>query len=54
MSWVDELKKRVESRLTVCKDCPFFFKSTKQCKKCGCFLPAKTAIPNSTCPINKW
>jgi len=54
MSWVEELKDRVEKRLTVCKECPFFFKPTKQCSKCGCFLPAKTAIANSSCPINKW
>ena len=54
MSWVDELKKRVEDRLTICKDCPFFLKATRQCGKCGCFMPAKTALPSSKCPINKW
>lgn len=54
MSWVEDLKQRVGDRLTICKECPFFLKPTKQCKKCGCFLPAKTAIPDSTCPINKW
>ena len=54
MSWVDELKKRVEDRLTICKDCPFFLKATRQCSKCGCFMPAKTWLANTSCPLKKW
>jgi hypothetical protein len=40
-------------RMNVCNKCPF--KSKKNtCKKCGCFLPAKTKVKLEKCPINKW
>jgi hypothetical protein len=29
-------------------------KLTSQCKKCGCFMEAKTKLPNAECPIGKW
>ena len=50
---------RVESvianeRLDICKQCPEFIKLTTQCKKCGCFMEAKTKLPNAECPIGKW
>lgn len=41
-------------RIDMCKVCPEFVGFTKQCKKCGCFLPAKVLIPFSKCPIGKW
>ena len=24
------------------------------CKVCGCYMPAKTRSPQSSCPLNKW
>lgn len=41
-------------RMDICKECPFFMKITKQCRKCGCHMPWKTQLPHSSCPIGKW
>jgi hypothetical protein len=43
-----------ESRLVVCLDCPHLIALTKQCKKCGCFMEAKTKLKSASCPIEKW
>jgi hypothetical protein len=43
-----------DERLDICRACPEFIKSTKQCKKCGCFMVAKTKLTKSTCPLGKW
>lgn len=47
----DSLQKE---RMTICIECPHLIKLTKQCSKCGCFMDAKTRLPNSSCPIGKW
>jgi hypothetical protein len=41
-------------RYSICKACPELIKLTKQCKKCGCFMAAKTKLQQATCPIGKW
>jgi len=41
-------------RLEICKACPFLIKSTTQCKKCGCFMQAKTKLKHAECPVGKW
>lgn len=43
-----------ESRYEICKACPELINLTKQCKKCGCFMAAKTKLAAATCPIGKW
>lgn len=43
-----------KERLDICKKCDFFIKTTGQCKKCGCFMNAKTRLPHASCPIGKW
>jgi hypothetical protein len=43
-----------EERYNICKMCPELLKLTKQCKKCGCFMAAKTKLSAATCPIGKW
>lgn len=43
-----------KARMDICNDCPFLFKLSKQCRKCGCLMNLKTQLPHSTCPINKW
>jgi hypothetical protein len=43
-----------EARLNICKSCPELIKFTMQCKKCGCFMVAKTKLEISKCPIAKW
>jgi hypothetical protein len=41
-------------RYSICKECPELIKLTKQCKKCGCFMAAKTKLQKANCPIGKW
>lgn len=43
-----------EHRMSICRVCPELFKTTSQCKKCGCFMPAKTQLEAAKCPIGKW
>lgn len=42
------------ARYQICLSCPELIKLTKQCKKCGCFMKAKTGLKNAKCPIGKW
>lgn len=42
------------SRFDICKSCPELISLTSQCKKCGCFMKAKTKLKNASCPIGKW
>jgi hypothetical protein len=49
---VDDLIKK--SRLDICLSCPELIKLTTQCKKCGCFMQAKTKLKEATCPLGKW
>ena len=41
-------------RFEICKECPFFIKATKQCKKCKCFMFLKVWIKDADCPEGKW
>ena len=41
-------------RFNICKACPEFIKITGQCKKCGCFMSAKTKLESAKCPLAKW
>jgi hypothetical protein len=41
-------------RYDICKSCPELFSLTKQCRRCGCFMAAKTKLLDATCPIGKW
>lgn len=43
-----------ENRYSTCKECPEFLSLTKQCKQCGCVMPAKVKLLNAECPIGKW
>lgn len=43
-----------EERYFICQSCPELIKLTKQCKKCGCFMFAKTKLKEATCPLGKW
>lgn len=42
------------SRMSICKLCPELIKITNQCKKCGCFMIAKTKLEEAKCPIGQW
>lgn len=41
-------------RLEICRGCEHLIKLTTQCKKCGCFMTAKTKLASASCPIGKW
>jgi hypothetical protein len=43
----------IDKRMQSCLGCEFFLQ-TKQCSKCGCFMPLKTLLSNAECPIGKW
>lgn len=43
-----------DQRLEICNQCPELRELTRQCKQCGCFVDAKTAIRNQHCPLDKW
>ena len=42
------------TRLALCLSCEYLFEPTQNCKKCGCFVQAKTWLKNTSCPIKKW
>jgi hypothetical protein len=42
------------NRYSICLECPELINTTKQCKKCGCFMNQKTKLKMASCPIGKW
>lgn len=50
--WASE--EESNKRYDICKACPELIKLTSQCKKCGCFMAAKTKLKGASCPIGKW
>ena len=51
--WTERAKKSRE-RLDICFKCEHYKPETSQCRKCGCFMKAKTLWPSASCPIDKW
>lgn len=49
-----EINRKAVDRMKICLQCEHFLKITKQCKKCGCFMPIKTRMPQQKCPVDKW
>jgi len=47
----DEIQK---TRYDMCLSCPELIGLTKQCKKCGCFMPEKSKLAKAECPLHKW
>ena len=41
----------INERRSICNECEF--KLGANCRKCGCFISAKTRV-NTSCPIGKW
>ena len=41
-------------RLSLCLDCEWYEGNSKRCKRCGCYMPLKTKLDTSKCPIEKW
>jgi hypothetical protein len=42
------------NRISICESCERFFKPTRQCKECGCFMDIKTKLEQASCPLEKW
>lgn len=42
------------ARYEICQTCEHFRPLLKQCKVCGCFMPAKVLLDPAKCPENKW
>lgn len=42
------------NRMAICNSCPEYISSTSQCRRCGCFMSAKTRLKKASCPIGKW
>jgi hypothetical protein len=43
-----------EERLSICRECPEFQSKLEICRSCGCYIPAKTWIKQTSCPLKKW
>lgn len=41
-------------RMDICNQCPQKNHDRNTCTKCGCYLPAKTIIKITHCPMDKW
>ena len=54
VNWMTAMQDRIRGRLAVCKTCPEYIELTRQCRECGCFLPAKAAVSSMDCPLDKW
>lgn len=47
-------EKNAKERLDICLSCDRLIKLTKQCRECGCIMPAKVKLEKATCPLGKW
>ena len=44
----------MNEKYAICKQCEKFDNKLKLCKVCKCFMPVKTRLPNTKCPLGKW
>ena len=51
-SGVSNWKQDADYRMKICNTCPDY--AAPRCKLCGCFMVAKTKIPQARCPAGKW
>lgn len=47
------IDKDADTRMAVCLHCPHLNRF-KICERCKCFMPAKTRIKETVCPVGKW
>jgi hypothetical protein len=45
-------KANADHRMKICNTCPNY--EAPRCTLCGCFMIAKTKIPQARCPAGKW
>lgn len=44
----------MNDKLKICIVCERYDKESERCNECGCYMPLKTTIPFTTCPLGKW
>lgn len=44
----------ITQRRSICEICDKYNKMIKICTECKCFVPFKTSVSVSNCPLNKW
>lgn len=49
---VQNWKENADFRMKICNTCPHY--NAPRCQLCGCFMVAKTKIPQARCPAGKW
>ncbi len=52
--YLEKMRNMYNTRIETCKSCEELRPIINQCKVCGCFVYAKTAIENAECPLGKW
>lgn len=62
--WLEDQKSKHEKEISkvsyakerydICKSCEYYMEKVLLCKVCYCFLPGKTRLKGSYCPIGKW
>ena len=50
----EDVVNRAKDRMEICEQCDRYNSKLKLCKECGCFMPAKTMLTGSPCPLEKW
>ena len=43
-----------QDRISICKECVYYFKPTGSCKICLCFMSIKARLGNQECPQKYW
>ncbi len=44
----------LDGRIDRCITCAMFEASSRQCRKCTCFVDVKTLFAPESCPLKKW
>ena len=44
----------MNEKLKICIVCDRYDAERKVCKECGCYMPLKTTVPFTKCPLGKW
>ena len=47
-------KTKQNTRMEICKQCPYYNPKRNKCGKCKCHLSYKSKLASGKCPIGKW
>ena len=51
---MNHLADYIKERYEICESCTEFNELLKLCRQCGCWMPGKTLIKSSRCPLGFW